>query len=93
MHIIIVPAGGPQTKSRALNFALQVCTGDLVAVFDAEDVPDPRQFRRAAEQFAIAGTDLVCLQARLGVYNPDTCFLTRQFAIEYASLFLDSAGF
>lgn len=43
MQIISVPAGLPQTKPRALNYALQAATGELVAVFDAEDVPEPAQ--------------------------------------------------
>ena len=87
MRIFTVPAGTPQTKPRALNYALQFARGDLVAVFDAEDVPSPRQLRLAAEMFAAGGPELVCVQARLGIYNPDDGFLTRQFALEYASLF------
>lgn len=87
MQILTVPAGQPQTKPRALNYALQMCKGDLVAVFDAEDVPHPRQLRLAAETFAASADELVCVQARLGVYNTGDGFLTRQFALEYASLF------
>jgi glycosyltransferase XagB len=87
MRIISVPHGYPQTKPRVLNYALRIARGSLVTVFDAEDVPEPCQLRKAAQAFAKAGPEVVCLQARLGVYNPQTGFLTRQFAIEYASLF------
>jgi cellulose synthase/poly-beta-1,6-N-acetylglucosamine synthase-like glycosyltransferase len=86
-EIIIVPAGLPQTKPRALNYALQFCRGDLVTIYDAEDIPEPDQLRRAAERFAAAPPDLACLQAQLTFYNPDENWLTRQFTAEYAALF------
>jgi glycosyltransferase XagB len=87
MRAITVPAGLPQTKPRALNFALQAATGDLIAIYDAEDEPSPRQLRDAAERFAASDPNLVCLQARLSIYNAGRGFLTRQFALEYAALF------
>lgn len=87
MQILTVPQGLPQTKPRALNYALQVATGDIVVVYDAEDVPEPAQLRKAAACFANAGPDLVCVQARLSIYNPADSLLTKQFALEYAVLF------
>lgn len=86
-EVIIVPAGRPQTKPRALNYALHFCRGELVTIYDAEDVPDPDQLRRAAEHFAAAPPDLACLQAQLTYYNPNENWLTRQFTAEYATLF------
>jgi cellulose synthase/poly-beta-1,6-N-acetylglucosamine synthase-like glycosyltransferase len=86
-EVIIVPAGLPQTKPRALNYALQFCRGELVTIYDAEDIPDPDQLRRAAERFAASSPDLACLQAQLTFYNPDENWLTRQFTAEYAALF------
>lgn len=87
MHVLTVPTGVPKTKPRALNYALQSARGALVCVFDAEDVPDPRQLRLAAESFAVASDNVACLQARIGIYNADQGFLPRQFALEYAALF------
>lgn len=87
MRILTVPRGLPQTKPRALNYALQFAHGDLIAIFDAEDVPEPSQLRKAAARFAEAGSDLACVQARLSIYNPEDGFLTRQFTLEYAVLF------
>jgi glycosyltransferase XagB len=87
MRTITVPAGLPQTKPRAMNFAMHAAKGELIAVYDAEDVPMPRQLRDAAEFFAVSDPDLVCLQARLSIHNADRGFLTRQFALEYAVLF------
>jgi glycosyltransferase XagB len=65
MEAIIVPACPPQTKPKALNYALQFARGDLVTVFDAEDRPDPDQLRLAAETFAAAPEHCACLQAKL----------------------------
>ncbi len=86
-EIIIVPPGDPRTKPRALNVALPLARGELLAVFDAEDEPDPQQIRLAAELFAGASARLACLQARLAIDNVRDRWLTRLFAIEYASLF------
>jgi glycosyltransferase XagB len=87
MRIVTVPNGQPKTKPRALNYALQDARGVLVVVFDAEDIPDAEQLRRAAEAFVAGGPRLACVQARLVVSNPDDSFLSRQFTLEYAALF------
>ncbi|HTO78670.1 MAG TPA: glycosyltransferase, partial [Methylocystis sp.] len=47
-RILVAPRGEPQTKPRALNIAAAYAQGALVAVFDAEDIPEPKQLRRAA---------------------------------------------
>jgi glycosyltransferase XagB len=85
--IIVVPSGRPQTKPRALNYALQFARGSLVTIFDSEDIPRPRQLKIAARRFASEGRDLACVQASLVFYNSQENWLTRQFAAEYASLF------
>jgi glycosyltransferase XagB len=85
--VIIVPSGRPQTKPRALNYALQFARGSLVTIYDGEDIPQPNQLKLAAAQFAVAGDDLGCLQAALTFYNPAENWLTRQFTAEYAALF------
>ena len=85
--VIVVPAGKPQTKPRALNYALNFARGTLLTIYDAEDVPEPMQLRQAAIAFAGLPPDVVCLQAQLVFYNPDENWLARQFTIEYATLF------
>lgn len=86
MSVVVVPEGCPRTKPRALNYALSRAAGDLVVVYDAEDLPEPDQLRRAAA--ALAGNPrLGCVQARLNVLNDSETWLTRQFAIEYTALF------
>ena len=44
--------GTPQTKPRALNYALQFCRGSLLTIYDAEDVPEPNQLREVARKFS-----------------------------------------
>ena len=85
--VIVVPAGSPQTKPRALNYALQFARGSLLTIFDAEDVPEPMQLQKAVQCFATKPEKIACLQAELAFYNPNENWLTRQFTVEYATLF------
>ncbi len=86
-EIVLVPPSWPKTKPKALNFALPFACGDLLTIYDAEDIPDTDQLRMAAEALLRGPANLACVQARLAFYNPSQNWLTRQFAIEYASLF------
>ncbi|PZR83509.1 MAG: glycosyl transferase [Stutzerimonas stutzeri] len=87
MQVVIVPRGAPQTKPRALNVALAEARGELFTIFDAEDVPDPRQLRLAAARFLRSDAELVCLQAHLVIDNPGDSWISGCFALEYAGLF------
>ncbi|GLQ21831.1 glycosyl transferase [Algimonas porphyrae] len=80
------PGGEPQTKPRALNYALSRSRGELVTIFDAEDRPHPDQLRDAASAFA-AHPDWVALQAPLLYFNTSDSRLAAQFGLEYAGLF------
>lgn len=86
-EIIVVPPGTPQTKPRALNYALRFCTGSMITIHDAEDRPHPAQLRVAAETLVAGGPQLGCVQAPLNWYNRADNWLTRQFALEYAAHF------
>ncbi len=85
--LIIVPIGKPQTKPRALNYALQFARGEFLTIYDAEDMPEPDQLKKAAAAFAVGPDNLACLQAELTFYNSNENWLTRQFAVEYSVLF------
>ena len=85
-EVVVAPSGKPQTKPRALNIALSCARGDLIVVYDAEDIPSPDQLRLAASRFA-ADKELDCLQARLAIRNHGESWLSSLFAIEYAILF------
>ncbi len=87
MRIVVVPEGIPRTKPRALNYALISAVGDYVVVYDAEDVPEPDQLRRALAALEADCDRTGCVQAQLGIYNPAGSFFTRQFTIEYGALF------
>lgn len=76
----------PHTKPKALNYALPLCRGEFVVVFDAEDIPDPDQLWKAVLRFRQA-PKIACLQARLVIANGRTNLLTALFAGEYAGLF------
>lgn len=86
-EIVVVPPSLPQTKPKALNFALQMAMGKFVVVYDAEDRPHPRQLRDSLATFASGPPNLACLQARLTIFNAAENWLTKQFAIEYGTLF------
>lgn len=87
MRLVVVPTGKPQTKPRALNFAMTYARGDFVVVYDAEDEPEPDQLRQALAAFRRDPEHIGCVQARLNIYNPRASLLTRQFTIEYSALF------
>lgn len=87
LTVVVVPPGEPRTKPRALNLALLEARGELITVYDAEDVPDPQQLRKAAARFLRGPPELACLQARLVVDNIDDGPLQALFGLEYAGLF------
>jgi len=83
---IIVPKGQPQTKPRALNYALKRCQGEFVTIYDAEDRPHPNQLLAAIAAFR-ARPNWAAVQAPLDYFNAHDNWLTRQFSLEYAALF------
>jgi cellulose synthase/poly-beta-1,6-N-acetylglucosamine synthase-like glycosyltransferase len=87
MRIITVPPGSPQTKPRALNYALDFANGEIIGIYDAEDAPAPDQLRTVADTFAKAPPNVACLQGVLDFYNAHNTWLTRCFAIDYATWF------
>ncbi|HHN67482.1 MAG TPA: glycosyltransferase [Thermopetrobacter sp.] len=84
-EVITVPDIAPRTKPKALNHALAFARGDLLTIYDAEDIPAPDQLRLAAARFAAAGDELACLQAKLAWYNTNESVFTRMIALEYAA--------
>jgi cellulose synthase/poly-beta-1,6-N-acetylglucosamine synthase-like glycosyltransferase len=87
VRILVVPESQPKTKPKACNVGLEQATGELVTIYDAEDVPDPLQLRRAVAALRRLGPSYVCLQAELGYFNVDQNRITKWFALEYATWF------
>lgn len=87
LRMLVAPAVGPQTKPKALNYALPFARGSFTAVFDAEDRPEPGQLRAALDAFAAHGERLACAQASLCIDNAAASLLSRMFAAEYAGQF------
>ncbi len=85
--VIPVPVCQPRTKPKAMNYALPLCRGEYVVVYDAEDRPHPLQLQEAFDVFSKGENDLACLQAPLAIRNAEEGILTRLFAIEYLALF------
>lgn len=81
---IIMPAGQPRTKPRALNVGLHHAHGELIVIYDAEDHPEPDQLRKAVVAFRALPERVVCVQARLNFYNRYQSVLARLFAVDYA---------
>lgn len=86
-RVIEVPPGSVTTKPRAMNYALRFTRGQIIGVYDAEDAPAPDQLTRVAEHFSRAPPNVACLQGILDFYNPRANWLSRCFAVEYASWF------
>ncbi len=86
-EIITAPPIGPRTKPKALNVALPLARGSYTVVFDAEDVPEPDQLRRAVAAFMAADDRLACLQASLTIDNTADNWLARMFTANYAGQF------
>lgn len=87
VQIVEVPPGEPRTKPKALNYALQLASGSMITVYDAEDRPDPLQLRLAAVALERGGTDTACVQGRLNYFNPEQNLITRWFTLEYTMWF------
>lgn len=89
VRVVIVPHSLPKTKPKACNYGMSLpdLRGEYLTIYDAEDIPEPLQLRRAVAAFREAPADVGCLQAQLGYFNEQQNLLTRWFAMEYAQWF------
>ena len=97
-RVLVVPNGKPKGKPKACNYGLLQARGEYIVIYDAEDIPDPDQLRKALHAFRRGGDRLGCVQAKLNYFNRDQNLLTRWFTSEYSMWFdlllpgLDTAG-
>ncbi|MGQ9473654.1 MAG: glycosyltransferase family 2 protein, partial [Candidatus Caldatribacteriaceae bacterium] len=87
VRFIIVPQGLPKTKPRACNFGLLFARGEFLTIYDAEDVPEKDQLKKAVIAFQKSPPEFVCFQAALNFYNSNQNLLTRLFTLEYSYWF------
>ena len=85
--IQVVPHSHPKTKPKAMNYGLKKATGEYIVVYDAEDIPEAKQLKKAVIAFQKEGEKTVCIQAKLNFYNPHQNILTRVFTAEYSLWF------
>lgn len=87
MRMLVVPDSIPKTKPKACNYGLGHAKGEFMVIFDAEDIPDPMQLKKAYLGFKTLGPHVKCIQAKLNFYNSNQNLLTRFFTIEYSMWF------
>lgn len=89
VRVVLVPHSLPKTKPKACNYGMSLpdLRGEMVTIYDAEDIPDPLQLRRAVAAFRRLPDEIGCLQARLGYFNEKQNLLTRWFSLEYDQWF------
>ncbi len=87
VRIVVVPHSIPKTKPKACNYGLAFVKGEYVVIYDAEDIPDSDQLKKAYLGFKKSPENVICLQAKLNYYNPHQNLLTRFFTTEYSLWF------
>jgi cellulose synthase/poly-beta-1,6-N-acetylglucosamine synthase-like glycosyltransferase len=87
-RFLVLPDSIPKTKPKALNYGLRFARGEYLTIYDAEDVPEPDQLKKAVAAFRKYSNDnYICFQARLNYFNKNENFLTKMFTLEYSSWF------
>ena len=85
--MVIVPHSLPKTKPKACNYGLAIAKGKYTVIYDAEDVPEPTQLKKAYLAFKNLPQKVACVQAKLNFYNKNYNILTRLFTAEYSLWF------
>jgi len=86
-RFFFVPNGTPTTKPKACNYGLYFARGKYLVIYDAEDIPEPDQLKKALAAFTNSPEEYATFQAFLNYYNRNENFLTRMFTLEYSYWF------
>jgi len=86
-RFIRIPDALPKTKPKACNYGVFFCRGRFLTIYDAEDIPDPDQLKKAIVGFQKYGESYACLQAALNYFNADENIITKLFTLEYSYWF------
>ncbi|MCS7225404.1 MAG: glycosyltransferase [Gloeomargarita sp. SKYB31] len=87
IRFIYIPDSKPKTKPKACNYGLAFAQGRYITIYDAEDLPDPDQLKKAIIAFRKGPPNMICVQAALNYFNRYENFLTRMFTLEYSYWF------
>ncbi len=82
-RVISVPKSTITTKPKALNYAINYAIGKYIVVYDSEDIPEPKQLKKACFYFSKLGEKYVCIQAKLKFYNYCENLLSWFINLEY----------
>lgn len=82
--LVSVPPQAPRTKPKALNFGLKYASGDIITIYDAEDIPHPDQLMAVALTYIKSEKNLAVVQCPLHAYNGAESWISSQFDLEYA---------
>jgi len=86
-RFLVLPESLPRTKPKALNYGLNFARGEYLAIYDAEDIPEPDQLKKAVTAFKTHPDNYICFQAALNYFNKNENFLTKMFTLEYSGWF------
>lgn len=86
-EVVVIPHSKPKTKPKAMNYGLKHARGEYLVIYDAEDIPEPDQLKKAVVALEKLDTGVACVQAKLNFYNPKQNVLTRIFTAEYSLWF------
>lgn len=86
-RFFIVPNGTPITKPKACNYGLYFSRGKYLVIYDAEDMPETYQLKKALAAFNDSPGEYSCFKASLNYYNKNENFLTKMFTLEYTYWF------
>ncbi len=86
-RFIIIPDALPKTKPKACNYGVFFSRGKFLTIYDAEDIPEPDQLKKAVVGFHKHGDSCACLQAALNYFNANENIITRLFTLEYSYWF------
>ena len=85
MRLVEVPQGeGGRGKSRTLNVGLRHATGDIIAVYDADNQPEPQALRYLVANL-VEDPELGAVLGKVRTLNRRKNILTRFINIEFMS--------
>jgi cellulose synthase/poly-beta-1,6-N-acetylglucosamine synthase-like glycosyltransferase len=84
VHYIQVPPGSPKGKSRVLNYGISITDSDYIAVYDADNQPEPQALRMLVEA-AETVPNAVGSVGYVKTLNESKNFLTRMIALEFTA--------